>query len=91
MNECTSCGDTSDRSKPSTLIVSASTQTGRSEYTGPLEDWSPEKGRRCLTVAEMEDRYFVQNRRGSWSLERSLLAARKLRSGEVSTSELATR
>lgn len=42
-------------------------EKGRSEYTGSIEDWTPSKGRRCLSIPELEERGFVLNQRGRWS------------------------
>jgi hypothetical protein len=50
------------------------------DYTGPIEEWEYEKGRRCMTVEEMQEGdKFVKNQRGRWSLKDSLERARALR------------
>jgi hypothetical protein len=73
----------SDRWKRSTRTAWATTyKRGPSENQGSLEDWAPNKGRRCLTVEEMESgsfqaRQFVRNGRGRWSLEKRLNRSRK--------------
>jgi hypothetical protein len=41
-------------------------QRGRSEYTGPLADWEPGKGRRCLTAQELTERGWARDGRGRW-------------------------
>jgi hypothetical protein len=47
-------------------------QKGRAEYVGSLEDWTPSKGRRCLTVVELVERGFETNAFGAWSFTRDL-------------------
>jgi hypothetical protein len=49
-------------------------------YAGPVEDWRPELGRRCLTTEEMEIREqpFVRNVRGHWTLSHRLIRARQV-------------
>jgi len=39
---------------------------GPGDYKGDLEDWSPEQGRRCLSIEEMEERGWAQNERDRW-------------------------
>jgi hypothetical protein len=85
MNRCTTCGeDFGSIAAFDAHRVGKFPQKGPSEYTGALEKWTPAKGRRCLSVTEMEAKQFVRNGRGSWSQEKPLLAARRLRSVEVS-------
>lgn len=52
--------------------------TSSPEYVGPLEDWTPARGRRCLSVPELEERGFVRNRRERWSLATSLEVGTRL-------------
>jgi hypothetical protein len=41
-------------------------QRGSSEYMGPLADWKPGKGRRCLTVEELIGGGWTRDGRGRW-------------------------
>jgi hypothetical protein len=88
MNLCSACGeDFGSLESFDAHRVGNYPQRGPSEYEGAIEDWTADKGRRCLTVEEMESgtlqsRQFVHNRRGRWSLERRLTHARKSFSSE---------
>jgi hypothetical protein len=83
MNLCTTCGeDFGSVESFDAHRVGNYPQRGPSEYEGSLEAWTPDKGRRCLTVEEMESgsfqgRQFVRNGRGRWSLEKRLNRSRK--------------
>jgi len=55
MNLCTTCGeDFGSVESFDAHRVGNYPQRGPSEYEGSIEDWTPERGRRCLTVDEME-------------------------------------
>lgn len=83
MNLCTTCGeDFGSVEAFDAHRVGNYPQRGPSEYEGAIEDWTPARGRRCLTVAEMESgafqaRQFVRNARGRWSLEKRLNRSRE--------------
>lgn len=36
------------------------------DYKGSLEDWTPNQGRRCLSVGEMRERGWEQTDQGRW-------------------------
>ena len=36
------------------------------DYSGDLEDWTPELGRRCLSIEEMQERGWEPNDCGAW-------------------------
>jgi len=36
------------------------------EYFGPVSEWEPKKGRRCLTTDEMLERGWSKNTKGVW-------------------------
>ena len=93
MNLCTTCGeDFGSLEAFDAHRVGDYLQRGPSEYGGSLEDWAPVKGRRCLTVEEMESgsfrgRQFVRNGHGRWSLEKRLNRSRKRFQIELPSSE----
>ena len=67
MNICTTCGD--DFGSVSAFDahrVGTYLQTGATEYTGPLADWNPDLGRRCLTATELLERGWKRDGRGRW-------------------------
>lgn len=71
LNECSGCGKDFASLEPfDAHRLGEYPQTGPSEYVGPIEDWTPKKGRRCLTTEEMEslEKPFVQDGRGRWVL-----------------------
>jgi hypothetical protein len=81
LNECSGCGkDFASLEAFDGHRVGVYPQKGASEYTGPVEEWTPERGRRCPTTEEMEsrDQPFVQDVRGRW-----LLAHRQGRAQQV--------
>jgi hypothetical protein len=93
MNLCTTCGeDFGSLEAFDAHRVGSYPQRGPSEYRGPTEAWAPDKGRRCLTVDEMESgsfraRQFVRNGRGRWSLEKRLNRSRESFSVELPSPE----
>jgi hypothetical protein len=93
MNLCTACGeDFGSLEAFDAHRVGSYPQRGPSEFIGSIEEWTPEKGRRCLTVEEMESgsfrgRQFVRNGRGRWSLERRLDRSRERFSVELPSPE----
>jgi len=73
LNECSGCSrDFSSLRAFDTHRVGEFPQNGPSEYRGDIEHWTPELGRRCLTIEEMTQaeppRRFVQDARGRWNL-----------------------
>jgi len=56
-------------------------QRGPAESVGPLDEWTPERGRRCLGVNEMLDTGFERNAYGRWSIARDLARARERATG----------
>jgi hypothetical protein len=82
-NLCTTCGeDFGSLEAFDAHRVGTYPQRGPSEYEGDIEEWTPEKGRRCLTVEEMQSgsfrgRQFARNGRGRWSLEKRLNRTRE--------------
>jgi hypothetical protein len=67
VNLCTSCGkDFGSVSAFDAHRVGKYTQRGLSEYTELIDDWAPEKGRRCLTVQELIGRAWTRDGRGRW-------------------------
>jgi hypothetical protein len=56
---------------------------GPGDFNGELEDWTPELGRRCLTIDEMLPGAFVKNAFGRLSLAEDLEAARKVRESKA--------
>jgi hypothetical protein len=93
VNLCTTCGeDFGSVEAFDAHRVGSYPQRGPSEYEGSVEYWTPDKGRRCLTVAEMESgsfqgRQFVHNARKRWSLEKRLNRSRESFSTELPTPE----
>jgi hypothetical protein len=93
MNLCTTCGeDFGSVESFDAHRVGNYPQRGPSEYEGSIEDWTPSRGRRCLTVDEMERgsfqaRQFVRNSRGRWSLQKRLERSRESFSTELPTPE----
>jgi hypothetical protein len=82
MNLCRTCGQ--DFGAEAAFDAHRIGAYGPGDYKGELEDWRPELGRRCLTVAEIEaDPAFAQNDRGRWSLARDLKAAHKVRESKA--------
>jgi hypothetical protein len=67
VNFCTSCGQdfgsvgAFDRHR-----VGDFPPTGSAEYTGPIDAWTPNRGRRCLTVVELLQRSWTRDSRGRW-------------------------
>jgi hypothetical protein len=67
MNLCTGCGeDFGSVSAFDAHRVGKYLQGGATEYTGPRGDWTPEQGRRCLTIDELGKRGWTQDSRGRW-------------------------
>jgi len=67
VNLCTGCGeDFGSVSAFDAHRVGKFRQRGPSAYTGPLADWQPEKGRRCLTPAELLEDGWTRDSRGRW-------------------------
>jgi len=92
MNACATCGENfGSVAAFDAHRVGKYLQTGTGEYDGPVEEWTPDKGRRCLTEAEMLASGFVRNDHGSWSKERDLRNARKLDEPRRSSSSRASR
>jgi hypothetical protein len=90
VNLCSTCGEDFGSARAfDTHRVGAFRRRGPAEYTGPLEQWTHRRGRRCLTVAEMEAKNLVRNSRGAWSLQDSLLEARGLGSVQIGSSQRA--
>jgi hypothetical protein len=95
MNLCTTCGeDFGSIESFDAHRVGNYPQRGPSEYEGSIEEWTADKGRRCLTVEEMESgsfrsRQFVRNGRGRWSLEKRLNRSRESFSIELPSPEAA--
>jgi hypothetical protein len=93
MNLCTTCGeDFGSVESFDAHRVGNYPQKGPSEYKGSIEDWTPSRGRRCLTVDEMERgtfrrRQFVRNARGRWSLQKRLNRSRESFSTELPSSQ----
>ena len=78
MNECTTCGEIfGSIGAFDAHRIGSYLQKGRPEYVGSLEDWTPSKGRRCLTVAELVERGFETNAFGAWSFSRDLERTRR--------------
>jgi hypothetical protein len=66
-NLCSTCGqDFGSVSAFDAHRVGRYLQAGASEYTGLLADWTPERGRRCLTVEELRERGWTRDSRGRW-------------------------
>ena len=79
MNGCATCGENfGSVAAFDAHRVGKYLQTGTGEYEGPLDQWTPAKGRRCLTEAEMLAKGFVRNGHSSWSKERDVRNARRL-------------
>src|SRR5947208_15770430 len=82
LNQCTGCGKAfASLEAFDAHRVGKHPQTGPSEYAGSLEDWTPEQGRRCLTLEEMRQgsfraRRFVTDARPRLVLARSQGRAR---------------
>jgi hypothetical protein len=93
VNLCTTCGeDFGSVEAFDAHRVGSYPQRGPSEYEGSIEDWTPGRGRRCLTAEEMENgsfrgRQFVRNSRGRWSLEKRLNRSRASFSIELPSRE----
>jgi hypothetical protein len=67
VNYCSTCGeDFGSVSAFAAHRVGQFLQTARSEYTGAVEAWTPECGRRCLAIAEMLERGWMRDGRGRW-------------------------
>jgi hypothetical protein len=93
VNFCSACGeDFGSVESFDAHRVGRFPQVGPSEYEGSIEDWAPDKGRRCLTVEEMESgsfrgRQLVRNKCGRWSLEKRLNRSRESFSIELPSRE----
>jgi hypothetical protein len=67
VNLCTRCGeDFGSVSAFDAHRLGRFIQRGSAEYTGPIASWSPEKGRRCLTVEELFKSGWARDSRGRW-------------------------
>ena len=64
MNYCTTCRE--DFATVPSFDAHRVGDHGPGEYKGPIEDWQPNLGRRCLDVEEMEARGFRRDRHGRW-------------------------
>ena len=77
MNLCSACGEDFGG-----IGAFDAHRVGKHAYDfseGLKMDPPREDGRRCLDVDEMEQQGFVRNARGSWSEEKTLVRARRLR------------
>jgi hypothetical protein len=67
MNVCSTCGlDFASVAAFDAHRVGKFLQTGSGEYRGPLEDWIQAKGRRCLTLDELNAGGWERDPRGRW-------------------------
>jgi hypothetical protein len=74
MNECSSCGrDYGSLRAFDAHRLGQYPQRGPSEYVGPVEGWTPEKGRRCMTTEELEEAGFIRNAYGRVTLPGAFL------------------
>jgi hypothetical protein len=64
LNECGGCGK--DFAALEYFDAHRVGEYGPGIYTGPVEDWAPERGRRCLRTEELRERGFELDERGRW-------------------------
>jgi hypothetical protein len=77
LNYCSACGQ--DFASITLFDRHLVGQVSAGVYRGPLWEWKPELGIRCLTVEEMEERGWRRNKRGRWQDPCEAERARRLR------------
>jgi hypothetical protein len=63
-NGCATCGE--DFGSVDLFDRHRCGEYGPGDYKGDLENWTPEQGRRCLTIAEMQAKGWCLGKRGRW-------------------------
>ena len=64
LNQCSGCGK--DFASLEYFDAHHVGHYGPGIYAGPVEKWTPEKGRRCLTTEELTERGLKLDERGRW-------------------------